>query len=576
MAMTWRQSLDRLAPDLSGTLARFPVAGTLTALATAVFLASINEFVPRSEQTWMRLWFGLGTGAVLAVAGKLFAESRPEARTTAIVLRVALPLLAIGLWQIRSTQWTVPFALPVIALLFLSVSPVLRIGTRDERRGLEDRFWWINHRAITTGVVAGAALAIVALGVLAIERSLDLLFGLRTAELFYQWVLPVAAMLLAPVYWLSTIPKPSDFAESDLTEPDFLSRAIGFLGQFVLTPLLLIYALILLAYGIQIVATRSFPVGVIGWLVLTFVVTGAANWLVLHPEFMRGRPPVSLFRRTWFWLTIIPIVLYALAVFIRIDAYGLTNERMALVAGGLWAGLLTLSFLIPRGGDIRLIPGLAAAVLLVFGFGPWNFDQLPRLDQMSRLRAALQAADAGWSTAGAQSARSAIDYLTRSDDGQEMLAGLVAGAGLELDAEPDDATAIARLFEIPAAAAPERPGQRGRLVRADGPIDLSGTPILVARVQFGDYKVTVQPGLDLSLRDGDLVVSAGEPDETTVPLAGWLSGQAGEEITDPVIRFEHVGRAYVLVAEEVGLSARDGAGERITFIDGSLFTDLKP
>ncbi len=42
-------------------------------------------------------------------------------------------------------------------------------------------------------------------------------------------------------------------------------------------PLLLIYAAILLAYTAQIVVTRALPQGMIGWMVLGFVVTGAGH-----------------------------------------------------------------------------------------------------------------------------------------------------------------------------------------------------------------------------------------------------------------------------------------------------------
>jgi hypothetical protein len=48
-------------------------------------------------------------------------------------------------------------------------------------------------------------------------------------------------------------------------------------------PLLVIYALILLAYAAQIAITQKLPQGMIGWMVLGFVVTGAATWLIVHP-----------------------------------------------------------------------------------------------------------------------------------------------------------------------------------------------------------------------------------------------------------------------------------------------------
>src|SRR5690606_18803673 len=144
-------------------------------------------------------------------------------------------------------------------------------------------------------------------GMVAIERSLSVLFGLEASDLFYRWVLPFTGLFLTPVYWLSTLPRVANVPPSETENADFTSTAIGFLGQFILVPLLLIYAAILLAYTVQIVITRELPQGMIGWMVLGFVVTGAGTWLVLHPRFMREKPLVRLFRRLWFWLTLVPL-----------------------------------------------------------------------------------------------------------------------------------------------------------------------------------------------------------------------------------------------------------------------------
>ena len=89
------------------------------------------------------------------------------------------------------------------------------------------------------------------------------------------------------------------------------------IGKFILIPLLLAYAAILLVYAVQIVITRQLPEGMLGWMVLGFVTAGAGAWLVLHPEFLRDSIIVRFFRRWWFWLTIVPLILYFVAVQVR-------------------------------------------------------------------------------------------------------------------------------------------------------------------------------------------------------------------------------------------------------------------
>ena len=138
---------------------------------------------------------------VLAVAGVYFVDSRPEARRWGAFLKYVLPFLAIVAFEVTDIVWFVPYALPAIALLWLSVSPFTRIERGPAREEQQTRFWLVNHQAVATGLIAAAAFAIIALGFLIIERSLSMLFGLDVARVFYQWLLPITGLFLSPVYW---------------------------------------------------------------------------------------------------------------------------------------------------------------------------------------------------------------------------------------------------------------------------------------------------------------------------------------------------------------------------------------
>ncbi|MBI4048694.1 MAG: DUF4153 domain-containing protein [Devosia nanyangense] len=271
--MHLREWLDRLAPDLIATLRRFPFTSLLLLCTTAAILAMLNEFVSISDEFSWRVIGGLATGAVFATAGVLFHESRPEAHIAGLLLGYVAPLAAIALFQVTDADWFVPWALPVISILWLSVSAFTRRDTPLETE--QQRFWWLNHQAAATALIAAVAFLLIALGLAAIERSLSILFGLESQDFFYRWVLPVIGFLFTPLYWLATIPRLDAFDPQSLRQPDLIARATGFLGQFVLTPLLLAYALILLAYTLQIIVTQSLPQGMLGWMVLGFVTTSA-------------------------------------------------------------------------------------------------------------------------------------------------------------------------------------------------------------------------------------------------------------------------------------------------------------
>lgn len=573
--------LQRLAPDVAATVRRFPLAVILAACATAVFLVGANFERWLDPEGWARLFIGLATGAILAVAGVFFAESRPQAKRAAIALAYVLPIAVAALCQFRDMGWVVPFGLPAVAMLWLSVSGFTRIERGAAREEQQHRFWWINHRAIATAALACLGFLAITLGVIAVERSLSVLFGIESGEVFYRWVLPFTGWFLTPVYWLATLPRLDDFDPGDMDRPDFIASAVGFLGQFVLAPFLAIYAAILLAYAAQIVVTQRLPEGTIGWMVLGFVVAGAATWLVLHPPFMRRRMLVRLFRRSWFWLTVIPLVLFFVAVWVRVDAYGLTAERLILVSGGVWAALLAIVFLVGR-GDIRLIPALAGATLLLFSVGQWNYVAWPNNDQGARLSHLLTfkadetatVSSPVWTEEQLEEARGAIYYLDTSDHGRTVLSRVLLDYGFVYDPKTDNPYDFLAEIGYPQTSVPD-----GQVTVASRditvPIDVSATPFYVGHQdawQTGPsgvgFEVTLKDGALEVYRDGVLILSQ--------PLGEWAGRQLKDGLVEPWIDFSVEGVSYRLAltsATWLGDPTSEDGPREVTGLTGVLFAD---
>jgi hypothetical protein len=570
--------LQRYAPDVAATVRRFPLATLLAAAATAVVLVAINARGVMPDDPLSRLFFGLAIGAVLAVAGVLFRESRPAARAAGLPVGYGLPLGGAALCQIPSDEVVAePLPLLVAATLWLSVSAFTRVGRGEVREAQQDRFWWLNHRAIATAGLAAIGFAVIFVGILAIERSLSYLFGLDTGDVFYRWVLPVVGLFLCPVYWLSTLPRLDEYDQRQLEQPDFSAGAVGFLGQFVLAPFLGIYALILFAYAGQIVVTQRLPQGTIGWMVLGFVVAGAGTWLLLHPPFMRQKPLVRLFRRAWWWLTLVPLLLFFVAVWVRVDAYGLTAERLVLVAGGVWAAALAAAFLAGR-GDIRLIPGLAGLIFLVLSVGPWSFVSGPDHEQAWRLERLLAQAPDGaaapeWSPEQAAAARSAMYYLDAREHGQQLLARVLEAHG--------------RSYRIGAVSVEQVMTELGHPQREDASdvvsyaprvqgvtVDVSATPFYIGHVDA--WEVSSEPrfeGFYLLLREGVLEVYR-EGRVASVDLGAWAAAQQPDRLVEPWVDFAIEGVAYriVLTSASWRRDPDDPEGRRVTALSGQLFT----
>lgn len=582
------QWIKDLAPDVAQTVARFPFAILLSFLSTMVAIALTNDLLPTGSEFWFRLGFGLSFAAVFAVAGVLFGESKAKSGVLYLVLAYAIPLAAIALMQIQSSTWVIAPMLAPISILWLSISPFTRTGKGATRADIQNRFWWLNHRAITTAIIAGIGFALIALGLVAVERAMAILFGIKASKIFYEFLLPFTGLFLTPVYWLSTIPHLHEYSETDISEPDFLSKAIGFLGQFILTPFLFIYALILLAYGVQIALTQALPEGMLAWMVLGFTIVGAANWLVLHPKFMHTRPMVKYFRKFWFWLSIIPALLYVIGVWVRIEAYGLTEQRVGLIAGGLWIGALTLAFISKKLADIRLIPVLALLIITFFSIGPWNFINLPQINQAARLDSAIHNATPitqsfsgpyEWSEQNAAIASGAMRYLQRGADRREKLFQVLARHGIKLE---DSDTSRSELFEalnLQSDGPQSEPSRRRALRTVVTQItDISETPLYYAQVSIFGRDWYEFNNLSFKMSEGALLVKGINTSELDIGLTDWLALQSQDIITHPILEFSINGQKYVLLIEKITL-LRDSENSNIwmpTVLEAILFSNKLP
>ncbi|RZV38654.1 MAG: DUF4153 domain-containing protein, partial [Acidimicrobiales bacterium] len=273
------------------------------------------------------------------------------------------------------------------AILFLGSSPFWRQTRNDVG------VWDFTHKLWTAVLFTVAGSVIYLLGVWAIAAALKSLFGIRIDDLLTDFLLPIGLGFLAPVCWLSMLPAHDEDDGDSLRNPGFISKAVGFLGTWILAPLTLIYAVILIAYGVKIALAGALPNGEVAQLVTPFLIIGTLTWLILDPPFIQEKRLARWYHRVWFPLIIPAAILLAVAVFERISQYGFTVERYLLVLAAVWALGIALWFTFrPKAKrDIRIIPGFAALLLAIASIGPWGADQFSSINQQTRLTSALQA-----------------------------------------------------------------------------------------------------------------------------------------------------------------------------------------
>ncbi len=256
------------------------------------------------------------------------------------------------------------------------------------RRGANiESFWRFNLQLGIAAAMGVVALVVVCGGLSLLFLSCRYLFDVAIADSTYGHVWATGAGLLGPLFALAMIPTDVDEPFIAGEKPDPMEKAVFYVLNFALAPLVLIYAVMLHIYAAKISVTANMPKGEVGRLVLTFGIIGTATYMVAYPWREVGFRPVRWFIRSWFWLMAVPALLLTIAVSQRIAEYGVTPERYCLCLFAIWLAAMAVYMGVARGRmDLRAIPAGLAIALLMSSFGPWGAASVSIRSQLDEFR----------------------------------------------------------------------------------------------------------------------------------------------------------------------------------------------
>jgi hypothetical protein len=323
-------------------------------------------------------------GLFWTLAAKLFAERRGWPLVWHLPLAAAgLALLALRVFTGPQT-WD-PVSNPTVLLLgpgmvlLMMVAPFLPARSDDEALWHFNRTGWTSAAfGLLVAVIVGVGLS---LACAAIDELLVALPGHVYADI---WILCMS--VIWPWQALSGVPRSFNRPEGDVCP-----RWLVFLISYLLVPLASLYFVILYLYMAKILVQWELPKGQVGFMVSGYGTFGVATHLLTHPLRESGNRLVGLFHRHFHHALYAPIVLLVVAVGLRIDEYGITENRYALLLFALWLAGMALVFTFWPGRRLIIVPLSLALLLVLASFGPWGASSLSTLSQMARLERQLSA-----------------------------------------------------------------------------------------------------------------------------------------------------------------------------------------
>jgi hypothetical protein len=381
--MKLTNALKNIMVVLYRSLKRFPIT-ILLSTAVAVMLIVISELQPIHNmsqlETLNRITLTIALGIPLSLCIKAFFERKESGKVSELVgLYIAGGLVLLLYYfffldefnMVSITRYTAVNLALYLGFLFIPYLPkkeqfemyIIKVGT-----------------GFFTTVIYSAVLY---LGLAAILLTINQLLGVHIAGKVYFYTGLFVAFVFAPSYFLADIP-----LKGQQLEQENYSKLLKVLLLYIVMPLLTAYTTILYIYFIKIIVIRQWPVGLVSHLVLWYSVIVTIVLFLITP--IKNENKWANKFTVWMPKIILPIlIMMFISMGIRINAYGVTENRYYVVILGLWVLGVMLYFSFIKKRKNIVIPVTLALIALVSVFGPLSSYSISTLSQNNRLQAIL-------------------------------------------------------------------------------------------------------------------------------------------------------------------------------------------
>ena len=301
-------------------------------------------------------------------------KGQMESSVNGDVLWLFVPLMALTFWLHRVNRWAylVSFFLflPLMALdlkpflwtygfgfTYVLAAILLIVGNKR----LDNRSFAAHALHVVTQMFFGLIITIVLnMAVVAIFASFFYIFGIDEPKHFYEHIYQFIWFVLAPQVCCTLIRQNED----EVTEP---FKVLKLILNFILSPAVIIYTIILYTYFIKIVFQWDLPKGGVAWMVMGFITVtliGRVAQSILSQRYY------DWFYRHFTLIAIPPLVMYWIGSIYRIRIYSFTESRFYLMVAGVLMTLFVLMLYRQRTRRYQLMALIFGAAIILFTYIP--------------------------------------------------------------------------------------------------------------------------------------------------------------------------------------------------------------
>ncbi|MFL0196932.1 DUF4153 domain-containing protein [Clostridium sp. WILCCON 0269] len=371
--------IKNLLTGLYSSFKRFPLT-ILFSASVALVLIIISEINP-GNNTLNRIVLVLALGIPVSLCIKLFLERKGwEDKCKISVVSCACGMLFLVLYYflfLKNTEM-------VSITRYFAVSLSLYMGFLFIPYFLKKEQFEMYVIIVFTSFFITIIYSIVLyLGLSAILFTINKLLEIKISGKIYYYTWLLVVFIFSMSYFLSGVPS----KHKEMSVKSY-PKLFKILLLYIVMPLLTAYTIILYIYFGKIIVTRHWPVGMVSNLVLWYSIIVTMVLFFITPikdenswqnRFLKFCPKI-----------ILPlIIMMFISLSIRINAYGVTENRYFVAILGIWVFfvMIYLSFI----KKIRniMIPITLSIVSLISVFGPLSSYSISKMNQNNRFEKIL-------------------------------------------------------------------------------------------------------------------------------------------------------------------------------------------
>ena len=381
--MKFMNAFRNILIGLYSSLKRFPMT-IIFSTAVAVMLIVISELQPINDANFRdilnRITMIFALGIPISLCIKLFFEGREGEKIYKLVIYYIAGALVLILYYfflldvfnlVSETRYVAVSLALYLCFLFIPYLPK------------KEQFEMYIIKIFTGFFITLIYSVVLYLGLAAILFTIDKLLTIHVDSKVYYYTFLFVACVFFPSYFLADIP----LKNQQHTKENY-PKLIRILILYIVMPLLSVYTTILYIYFVKVIVTRQWPIGLVSHLVLWYSVIVVVVLFFITP--IKDENKWANKFLVWAPKIILPIlVMMFISMGIRINAYGVTENRYYVIVLGLWVSGIMIYFTLAKKRINIVIPVTLSIIALISVFGPLSSYSVSKLNQNSRFEKIL-------------------------------------------------------------------------------------------------------------------------------------------------------------------------------------------